>query len=123
MSIIDQREACLPVSTACEWIDFPKATYYRLKQGPKETKRQVNPRCLSADERQTVLDLFHEDRFIDLAPPQVYTHLLDEGRYIASERTMYRILSANNEVKERRRLRKHQKYKRPELLATGPNQL
>lgn len=123
MSLIDKRSTCLPVSTACHWICFPKATYYRLKQGPKEAKRRTNPRCLSADERQAVLDLFHDERFLDLAPPQVYNHLLDEGRYIASERTMYRILAANNEVKERRRLRTHPKYKRPELLAKGPNQL
>jgi putative transposase len=121
--MIDKRSTCLPVSTACEWIDFPKATYYRLKQGPKEAKRHTSPRSLSADERQAVLDLFHEERFLDLAPPQVFAHLLDEGSYIASERTMYRILASNNEVKERRRLRKHTKYKRPELLATGPNQL
>jgi len=123
MNIVDERSACLPVSKACEWINFPKATYYRLKQGPKAANRHMSPRSLSADERQKVLDIFHDERFLDLAPPQVFTHLLDEGHYIASERTMYRILSANNEVKERRRLRKHPKYRRPELLARGPNQL
>jgi len=121
--MINKRSACLPLSTACEWIDFPKSSYYRLKQGPKAAKPRTSPRCLSSDERQAVLDLFHEERFVDLPAPQVYTQLLDEGRYIASERTMYRILAANNEVKERRRLRKHPQYKRPELLATGPTQL
>ena len=121
--MIDERKACLSVSTACKWIDFSKATYYRFKQGPKEVKRRNSARCLSPDERQCVLDIFHEDRFVDLTVPQVYNHLLDEGCYIASERTMYRILSANNEVMERRRLRRHRTYERPELLATGPNQL
>jgi len=111
------------VSKACEWLCFPKATYYRLKQGPKERKRYYSARCLRPDERQDVLDLFHEDRFLDLPPAQVYTRLLDEDRYIASERTMYRILSDNHEVNERRRLRRHPQYKKPELLATGPNQL
>lgn len=123
MSIIDKRNACLPLSAACKWVDFSKASYYRLKQGPKEAKRRTSTRCLSVDERQAVLDIFHEARFLDLAPPQIYNHLLDEGRYIASERTMYRILAANNEIKDRRRLRKHASYKRPELLATGPKQL
>ncbi len=123
MNMINNRSTCLPLSTACEWIDFPKSSYYRLKQGPKVAKPRTSPRCLSADERQAVLELFHEERFMDLPAPQVYHHLLDEGRYIASERTMYRILAANNEVKERRHLRKHPLYKRPELLATGPKQL
>jgi putative transposase len=123
VNIIDKRSACLPLSTACEWIDLPKSSYYRLKQVPKPARPRTSPRRLSANERQAVLDLFHEDRFMDLPAPQVYTQLLDEGRYIASERTMYRILAANNEVKERRRLRKHPQYKRPELLATAPKQL
>jgi len=123
VNIIDERSSCLPLSTACEWISFPKSTYYRQKLGPKKSKPRRSARRLSIDERQAVLDLFHEERFIDMAPPQVYTHLLDEGRYLASERTMYRILAANNEVKERRRLRKHPKYSKPELLATGPKQL
>jgi putative transposase len=123
MSLINTRRACVPVSKACEWLHFSKATYYRLKQGPKKSVRRQSVRCLRPDERQSVLDLFHEDRFLDLPPGQVYARLLDEGRYIASERTMYRILAANNEVKERRRLRRHPKYTKPELLATGPNQL
>ena len=123
MKVVDERSACLSLSKACESIEFSKATYYRLKQGPKEAKCRISPRRLSDCERQAVLDVFHEERFLDLTPSQIFNHLLDEGRYIASERTMYRILSAHNEVRERRRLRKHPNYKRPELLATGPNQL
>ena len=123
MNAIDKRSACLPLSVACEWINFSKASYYRLKHCHKEARRRTSPRCLSANERQDILDIFHEERFLDFAPPQIYHHLLDEGRYIASERTMYRILAVNNEIKERRRFRKHGKYKRPELLATGPKQL
>jgi putative transposase len=123
MILVDKRKTCLPLSTACKWIAFTKSTYYRLKEGPKKAKLRTSVRRLSTDERQAVLDLFHEERFLDLAPPQVHSKLLDENRYLASERTMYRILAANNEVKERRRLRKHANYKRPELLATGPNQL
>ena len=123
MTIVDNRNAVLPLSVACEKINFSKASYYRLKQGPKLSKNRISPRRLSADERQEILDLFHDERFIDLTPPQIYTRLLDEGRYIASERTMYRILTENNEVKERRRLRTHPKYKKPELLACRPKEL
>jgi putative transposase len=70
-----------------------------------------------------VLDLLHEPRFVDLAPGEVYATLLDEGRYLCSERTMYRILAASQEVGERRNQLRHPPYAAPELLATGPNGL
>jgi putative transposase len=75
------------------------------------------------EEQRAVLDLFHEDRFADLAVAQVYATLLDEGRYLCSERTMYRVLTANHEVRERRAQLMHPSYAAPELLATAPNQL
>jgi putative transposase len=81
------------------------------------------PRSLLPEERREVLALFHEDRFADLAPAQVYATLLDEGRYLCSERTMYRVLTANHEVRERRAQLMHPHYEAPELLATKPNQL
>lgn len=65
----------------------------------------------------------HEERFMDKAPAEVYATLLDEGRYLCSIRTMYRILSANKEVRERRNQLRHPEYKKPELLATVPNQV
>jgi putative transposase len=70
-----------------------------------------------------VLAVLHEERFLDLAPAQVYATLLDEGTYHCSERTMYRVLAAQAEVRERRAQRRHPLYAAPELLATGPNQL
>jgi putative transposase len=70
-----------------------------------------------------VLDVLHEPRFVDKAPPEVYALLLDEGKYFCSPRTMYRILLANGEVKERRDQARHPAYVKPELLATGPNQV
>ena len=73
--------------------------------------------------RQQVLDVLHAPRFIDLAPAQVYATLLDEGTYHCSERTMYRVLAAQAEVRERRAQRRHPHYTAPELLATAPNQL
>lgn len=123
MNTIDTRHTSLSLLAACNGINFSRSTYYRVKRKSKDVKRNKSPRALTIAERQSVLDVLHEPRFADLPVPQVYAHLIDEGRYLASERTMYRILSDEKEVKERRKLRRHPKYKKPELLATAPNQL
>jgi len=78
---------------------------------------------LGENEEQQVLTTLHGERFVDRSPGHVYAALLDEGKYMCSERTMYRILDKHGEVKERRNQRKHPKYKKPELLATKPNQV
>jgi len=78
---------------------------------------------LHPDERAQVLAVLHEPRFLDLAPAEVYATLLDEGTYHCSERTMYRLLAAQRETRERRAQRRHPHYAAPELLATAPNQL
>jgi putative transposase len=70
-----------------------------------------------------VLAVLHEPRFVDLAPAEVYATLLDEGRYLCSERTMYRVLAAHQEVRERRDQLRHPVYAAPELLARRPNEL
>jgi len=79
--------------------------------------------ALSEPERQEVLDLLHSERFQDLPPTQVYPILLEEGRYLCSVRTMYRLLARQNEVHERRPVVSHPAYAKPELLATAPNQV
>jgi putative transposase len=78
---------------------------------------------LSEAERERILHVLHEDRFVDKAPPEVYAALLDDGVYLCSIRTMYRILHEHGEVKERRNILRHPQYKKPELLATAPNQV
>ena len=85
--------------------------------------RRRQPRALLPEETRAVLEVLHEDRFADLAPAQVYATLLDEKRYLCSQRTMYRILDANDEVRERRAQLMHPPYTAPELLARRPNQL
>ncbi len=70
-----------------------------------------------------MLEVLHEPAFVDLAPAQVYAQLLDAERYLCSERTMYRILEENHEVRERRDQLRHPHYPAPELLATAPNQV
>ena len=67
--------------------------------------------------------MLHSKRFVDVAPAQVHATLLDEGSYLCSVRTMYRILDAEGEVRERRDQLRHPKYAKPELLATGPRQV
>jgi len=116
------------IKPACDALDIPRSGFYRrearknaLPAEPK--KRPIPPRALSSDERQGVLDLLHSDRFADQAPHQVYAILLDEGEYRCSIRTMYRILDAHTEVKERRNQLSHPVYQKPELLATAPNQV
>jgi len=78
---------------------------------------------LKAEERQQVLRVLHSEKFVDKAPQEVYAALLDEGQYVCSIRTMYRLLEANQEVKERRNQLRHPTYQKPELLATAPNQV
>jgi putative transposase len=109
---------------ACAALGLARATFYRQLHpvhGPMP--RKASPRALTADEKQAVLDVLHEPRFADLAPAEVYATLLDEGRYLCSERTMYRVLAENREVRERRNQLRHPKYEAPQLLATKPKQL
>jgi putative transposase len=118
------------VATACQALGVPRASFYRHRDmlrriGPPlpPARRSSPPRALSRTECRQVLDLLHGERFVDAAPAQVYATLLDEGRYLCSVRTMYRLLAANDEVRERRQQRRHPVYTKPELLATGPNQV
>jgi putative transposase len=112
---------------ACEAIGISRAGLYRRRtigKVPKVVKkRPAPPRTLSEPEQQEVLDTLHSERFQDIAPHEVYATLLDEERYLCSIRTMYRILEDNAEIKERRNQLRHPNYKKPELLATGPNQV
>jgi putative transposase len=89
---------------------------------PPPTSRS-HPRALSMAEQQAVRDVLHSDRFQDAAPAAVYATLLDEGTYLASERTMYRLLAASGETRSRRDQLVHPTYQKPELLATAPNQV
>jgi putative transposase len=124
METIKTLGAELSIVATCAALSFARATYYRQLQpmlGP--AAKRASPRALPADERKAVLDVLHEERFVDLAPAEVYATLLDEGRYVCSERTMYRVLAENQEVRERRDQLRHPKYAAPELLAIKPNQL
>jgi putative transposase len=113
---------------ACVAMGIPPATVYRhraRRNGPPPLpRRRPSPgRALVCPERQEVLDVLHSEKFLDKAPQEVYAALLDQGRYLCSIRTMYRLLEANQEVRERRDQLRHPSYAKPELLATAPNQV
>jgi len=114
------------LAAACRALGVSRATAYRHRAPrPPSTPRarRGSPLALSDAERSAVLAQLHAERFVDASPAAVYATLLDEGTYLASERTMYRILAANQEVRERRAQLRHPAYAAPELLATGPNEL
>jgi putative transposase len=113
-------------TTACHALGVPRASWYRWRRPPVPSvpnRRRVPTRSLFPAQRQLVLDALHHERFVDLAPPQVHAQLLDEGTYLCSLRTMYRLLAGAGELCERRNLLRHPQYQRPQLLATAPNQL
>jgi len=111
---------------ACQALDVARASLYRFCQPASlmdAPQRPAPPRALGPAERQTVLAQLNSERFVDQAPAQVYATLLDEGHYLCSVRTMYRILDQHEQVRERRNQLSHPAYQKPELLATGPNQV
>jgi len=112
------------IRTACNALDVSRAGFYRwIAPVPEKAVRPAPPLALSASERSEVLDILHEDRFIDKAPQEVYAKLLDEKKYICSIRTMYRILEKEGEIKERRNQLVRPHYTKPELLAKAPNEV
>jgi putative transposase len=112
---------------ACRALGAAPATIYRRRRPPPPRPvrpRAPSPRALSGAEREAVLDELHSERFVDCAPAQVWATLLDEGTYLASERTMYRLLAARHGgVRERRAQLQHPPYAAPELLAERPNEV
>jgi len=125
--MIETAEALAPtigVSAACEWLGVPRSSLYRSRQpAPLPGPRPTPARALTPEERTTVRQLLNSDRFVDQAPRQVYAALLDEDIYLCHWRTMYRILEAHLEVRERRDQRQHPPTVKPQLETTGPRQL
>ena len=117
------------LTTACEVLGIPRSSLYRQKErleNPQKDRPKPRPtpaRSLTQQERIRVRDVLNSERFQDASPRQVWARLLDEGIYLCSWRSMYRILEAYGEVRERRDQLRHPVYAKPELLAEAPNQL
>ena len=110
---------------ACTALSVPRASFYRwLDPVSREQRpRPSPPRALMPEERERVLETLNSEEFMDKAPAEVFAELLERDEYLCSIRTMYRILEENKEVRERRDVLRHPSYSKPELLATGPNQV
>jgi len=111
-----------PVLTA---LGLSRATFYRRRRAEDRTPRPRSQpaRALDTTERREVLEALHSSRFVDQSPAEVVATLLEEGRYLCSSRTMYRILAGEKEVRERRNQRRHPVYAKPELVARSPNEV
>lgn len=116
----------VPMATACAALGFSRATLYRRTQPPPPptaSTRAPHPRRLSDPERSAVMAALHGPQFVDQPPTEVYATLLSRGVYLASIRTMYRLLADLGETKERRNQRSPEKHAKPSLIATAPNQV
>ncbi len=115
-------------AAACTSTGWPRSSWYRAHRRspapprPPRPPRRPQPRALGPAERQRVLEVLHAERFWDQAPASVYATLLDEGTYLASTATMYRLLRSCGETGDRRRHATHPASVKPELVATAPNQ-
>ena len=122
---VAELAATVGVDRACAAMGVSRAGYYRHLRPKTSGERRLSspPWALSPEETADVLALLHSDRFVDMAPAEIVATLLDDGVYLCSERTMYRLLARHGEVQERRAQVRRHAYKAPELLATGPNQV
>ena len=124
---VEELTPIIGTRPACRAVGASPATIYRRRRPPQPRRSRPRPapdRALSEPERERVLELLHSQRFVDSSPAQVWATLLDEGRYLCSERTMYRLLEAKHGgVRERRDQLTHPAYAKPELLAERPNEL
>ena len=123
-----QLAAQVGVTRACQVLTVPRSSFYHTPRrsggcAPPSTRRPGPPRALNEAQRLEVRDVLNNEEFCEQAPPQVWARLLDEGRYLCSWRTMYRILDAFAEVRERRNQLRHPTYTKPELMATAPKEV
>ena len=120
----EQLAPTLGLVRACDVLQVPRSSIYRARH-PKAARRPRSEpvRALSETEREAVHHTLNSERFADQAPREVYATLLDEGTYLCSPSTMYRVLDEYTEVRERRNQLRHPVYAKPELLATCPKQV
>jgi len=114
----------VPIAPLCAALGVSRATVHRRLRPRSPTPPRPTPaRALGAGEKQRIVDVLCSERFVDRSPAEVVHTLLDEDEYLASERTMYRVLAERAEVRERRNQLSHPRHTRPELVATAPNEV
>lgn len=124
MAMVREERGLYSVQSICAGLGIGRASFYRWQRpSPAVLTQRFHPRALSQSERQEVVGVLNSERFWDQAPGEVYAALLDEGEYLCSERTMYRILAAQQQVRERRDQMRHPRYQAPELIAIRPNEV
>ena len=114
------------VTPACRPPGVSPATFYRRTRrgtGQQQPRRRTRPRALGSRERETVREVLYAPRFVDRSPGEIVATLLDEGRYLWSERTMYRVLADEGASRERRNQFRHPSYTKPELVVTAPDEV
>lgn len=123
---MEELAVSVGVKTACEALGMPRSSRYAARR-PRVLKDRAPvpppPRALTPAEKATVRETLNSERFADQAPREVYATLLDEGQYLCSVPTMYRLLAENKEVRERRNQLRHPVYAKPRLVANAPNQV
>ena len=123
---VEDLEAVTSTKRACGLLGASRATIYRRRRPPAARPPAPRPEPankLSEQERQRILGVLRSEEYCDLAPAQVWARLLDDGVYLCSISTMYRLLAIAGENRERRRQRTHPARKKPELIARRPNQV
>ena len=127
MECVQELAARVGVTAACRALSMPRSSYYRHQRPAAlpclRQLRRPHPRALTLDEQVVVRAQLNSERFADRAPRAIYATLLDEGIRLCHWRTMYRLLQADAATRERRAIRRHPVYTRPELLATAPRQV
>jgi putative transposase len=123
---LDDLTAVTSMKQACALLGASRATRYRRRRPPVQgppAPRPAPPNKLTEAERQRVLAVLRSSEYCDLAPAQIWARLLDDGVYLCSISTMYRLLAVAGENRERRRQRTHPARQKPELIARRPNQV
>jgi transposase InsO family protein len=127
MDLIEELDdPSVPILRACHALGVSRATVYRNTRSSSAApsySRAASPRRLSDEERGAVMDVLHSSEFVDQPPHEVYATLLSRGVYLASVRTMYRLLAERGETQERRNQRRAFVHPKPSLTATAPNQV
>src|SRR5262245_48324424 len=126
MAVVEERRGQVGVAPLCQALGLARATFYRRRGGPPaesttSRSRRAPRQALTPAEREGVLALLHEERFVDLPPAQVWAQVLDAGQVPpCSIRTMYRVLATNAEVRAPRDQLRHPTYHKPGRPAAGP---